>query len=815
MVTAEQAPAGLTTQEAQARLKTAGPNQIYNPSRITFLGIFLDELKEPMILLLIVTGVLYSILGNLGDALTIFAVIVLLVLAEVYTEYRAKSSIAALGEVAAVRARVRRDGAVAEIDALEVVPGDVLVLTEGTKVPADAKLAHGVGLAVDESALTGESVPVDKAGGDDLFAGTIVVSGEGEAEVTATGTRTRLGKIASQIEAIKPPKTSLQLAMASLAEKLAYVAIFFAIAIPFLGYLRGQDWRLMVMTGLALGFAIIPEELPIVITMVLGVGSYRLSKRNFLVKRLSASERIGETTVIVTDKTGTITEGKMSLVATLADKPAELLRTAALCLPELTLDPLDAEILRRARESGMTESPPAIVRERGLGGIHRSRAVIRKSETGYTLYKSGAPEEIFASCRFVPDAARADLDEQTHNGRRAIGIACKELTADAVGAEWDAVEQNMDYVGLLCFADPPRSGVRDTVATAARAGIRTMMVTGDHPATAAAIARQVGITDGRVVTGDELERLTDQQLRAEIEKVAVVARSTPELKYRIVQALQANHEVVAVTGDGINDVLALKGADVGIAMGKKGTDVAREAADVVLADDNYNTIAMGIFEGRALYDNLKKGTKYYLSIKLALVLIFLLPVIVGVAMPFAPIQIIILELFMDLAASLGFTAEPRQSDIYTRKPRDPKQPIFDNKAIVDVAIKALTLFAVVSGVYFYALAHTGTLVEAQTYAFASWIVGHICLAYVSRSDSQTILTIGPFTNHVMNVWTVAALATLFLGIYVPTLNSLLKLTAVPLPYLLLTMVVAAAVILLLELRKPRPVQVTSPAPSAN
>jgi Ca2+-transporting ATPase len=815
MLKVEEAQPGLTFQEARARLKTEGPNQIYKPYSVTFVDIFLEEIKEPMILLLLVTGVLYSILGNLGDALTIFVVIILLVFAEVFTEYRAKSSIAALEAVAAVKARVQRDGEVVDIDALDVVPGDLLVLTEGTKVPADARVEHGVDLTVDESALTGESAPVDKTRGDQLYAGTIVVSGEAEAQVTATGPQTRLGKVASQTQAIKPPKTALQRAMRSLSGTLAIVAIFLSVAIPFLGFLRGQDWRLMVLTGLALGFAVIPEELPIVITMVLGVGSYSLSKRNFLVKRLQAAERMGDTTVIVTDKTGTITEGQMKLVAVWPEDKAAVLRTAALCLPEFALTPLDREILQQARENGMSEALPAMVRERGLGAGRKSRAVIRQGAAGYTLYKSGAPEEVFASSRAVPAEAQAELDQQSRNGRRVIAVARKDLAASDVEADWDAIEQNMDLAGLISFEDPPRAGVRETIAQTARAGIRTMMVTGDHPATAAYIAQQVGITGSKVVTGDALDRLTDQQLQTEIENIAVVARSTPEQKYRIVKALQANHEVVAVTGDGINDVLALKGADVGIAMGKKGTDVARETAGVVLADDNFNTIAQGIFEGRALFDNLKKGTKYYLSIKLALVLIFLIPVLIGVPLPFAPIQIIILELFMDLAASAGFVAEPKEKNLYVRRPRDPQQPIFDRAAIGDVVVKALLLFAVVTGIYLYALAHTENVVQAQTYAFASWIVGHVMLAYVSRSDDETILAIGPFANRVMNLWALAAVTFLFLAVYVPRLNALVRLAAVPLPYLLLAMAVSAAVILLLEFRKRGPVNVSRTAPAVS
>ena len=359
----------------------------------------------------------------------------------------------------------------------------------------------------------------------------------------------------------------------------------------------------------------------------------------------------------------------------------------------------------------------------------------------------------------------------------------------------------MDFVGLISFEDSPRQGVKETIAKAAAAGIRTIMVTGDHPATAGSIANQVGIPSQKVMTSEEIDCLSDQQLSETVKTISVFARTTPENKYRIVKALQANHEIVAVTGDGINDVIALKGADIGIAMGKRGTDVAREAADVILADDNYNTITQGIFEGRALFDNLQKGMKYYLSIKLALILIFLVPIILNIPMPFSPIQIIILELFMDLAASAGFVAEPKEKNIYTRKPRDPQQNIFNTRVVVDMVIKSLFLFAVVTGIFLYAYNRSANIVEAQTFAFSAWIIGHVIMAYVSRSEKESILSVGLFSNRVMNLWAVAAFAFLLLGIYVPYVNNLIKLASISLLNIIKIFVLVTVVVLLLEIKK--------------
>jgi len=791
---------GLNSQEAKEQLQNYGPNEIYKPEPVRFWDIFLEEIQEPMMLLLIGTGILYSILGNLGDAITIFVVIILLVLSEVVTELRAKKAISALKEIASLKSMVKRDGRVVEINSIDIVPEDILVLTTGTKIAADGKITRAINLEVDESALTGESVAVEKTTGDDIFAGTIVTGGEGQAQVTITGQATRLGKIAAQTKDVKIPRTPLQLAMKSLAGKLAYVALFFAIIIPLVGVIEGRDWKIMIMTGLALAFAVIPEELPIVITMVLGLGSYNLSKNNLLIKKLRATESMANATVIVTDKTGTITEGKMKIVSVYPDRQENVVYKAALCLSEFALTPLDVEIANKAKETNPAPLPE-IVHERGLGNGHKTKAILRKQSDGYYLYKSGAPEEIFASCQQAPEDAKKELDQQTRAGRRVIGVASKKITDQEIQQPIISLETGMDFAGLISFEDSPRPGVKETIARAAAAGIRTIMVTGDHPATAASIANQVGIPSQKVMTSEEIDRLSDEQLSETVKTVSVFARTTPENKYRIVKALQANHEVVAVTGDGINDVIALKGADIGIAMGKRGTDVAREAADVILADDNYNTITQGIFEGRALFDNLQKGMKYYLSIKLALILIFLVPIILNIPMPFSPIQIIILELFMDLAASAGFVAEPKEKNIYTRKPRDPQQNIFNTRVVVDMVIKSLFLFAVVTGIFLYGYYRSANIVEAQTFAFSAWIIGHIVMAYVSRSEKESILSVGLFSNRVMNLWAVAAVAFLFVGIYVPYVNNLIKLASISLLSMLRIFVLVIVVVLLLEIKK--------------
>jgi Ca2+-transporting ATPase len=610
-----------------------------------------------------------------------------------------------------------------------------------------------------------------------------------------------MGAIAGQTKQIRPPRTALQRSTKSLANALVWVAAFFAITIPLIGWLRGGELRQMVLTGLALAFATIPEELPIVITMVLGLGSYRLSKRGFLIKNLHTAEALGTTTVIATDKTGTVTQGHLTIIDTWPDDEREVTRAALAAASAYSIEPIDVAVRETGLRLGLSQDPAGLVRERDVSAGRRTRATVRREGAAQLLSVSGAPEEVFAECVGVPSAARAWLDDRTRNGKRVVAIATRSLTADQAGASFADLEQHLELAGLIAFEDVPRPGVAETIATAARAGVRTIMITGDHPATAISVAGEVGIPAGGAMTGEEIDQLSDGSLRDAVTRTHVFSRSKPEDKYRIVEALQADHEVVAVTGDGINDVLALKAADIGIAMGVRGTDVAREAAAVVLADDDYNTIEDAIFEGRVLFDNLSKGMRFYLAIKTALILVFLLPVLAGIPLPFAPVQIIVLELFMDLAASAAFTTEPRERNVYTRKPRSPDRSVFDRPAVTDLLVKGGVLFVAVTGVYLYARGHTDTLVEAQTYAFAAWMVGHVTLAFVCRSDHEPLPAIGPFTNRVMNAWGAVALVFVLLAVYTPGLREAMKLMSVA-PLGLLTAAAAAmAVVLTLELRK--------------
>jgi len=805
---------GLTSAEASRRLLATGPNIIFKPSPIRFLDILWEEVREPMILLLLVVGVLYSLLGRPADAITIFVVILLLILAEVQSEFRAKRAVRRLSEIASPKAAVMRDGAVRRIEAAEVVPEDSLVLSTGTRIAADATVVTTVGLQVDESAITGESYPADKSPGDAVYASTVVVSGEALARVTTTGASTKIGALAQELKTVKPPRTPLQQMMRDLSGKLVWVAVFFSTVIPIIGAIRGEPLGTMVLTGLSLAFATIPEELPIIITMVLGIGSYRLSKQNFLVKRLAAAETMGAVSVIVTDKTGTLTEGRMKLTAVhTTHSEREAVADAMGAVSPLDDTPVDVAIRARAAELEIPADTRAIMRERELGVGSKTKAVLRDD----ALYVSGAPEEVFARCAHVPHDISAALETEAAQGNREVAVAMRRIgptsaAGDAQNAPWDHLERDMELVALLSFSDPPRPEVPQAIAQMKVAGVRTIMVTGDHPATAAAIAREVGILDdaasgarllgvgsnAAVATGTELDSMDDALLRERVATTAVFARATPEHKYRIVDALQHRDLVVAVTGDGVNDALALKGADVGIAMGMRGTDVAREAAGAVLADDNYATIEKAVFEGRVFYDNLRKGVKYYLSVKIALIAVFLLPALLGSPLPFSPVQIILLELFMDLAASAGFVAEPAEPDIRTRPPVAKSSGVFDGPQIRDLFVKGLLLFAAIMITSAFARARGVSGSQLRTLAFSAWMVGHVALAFVSRSDRVPLSRVGLFSNRVIDAWAVASAVVLLVGIYVPAIGERINLVKVPLPWLLATAAFAIGWLSLLE-----------------
>jgi Ca2+-transporting ATPase len=804
---------GLSNQEARERLERSGPNALSGEKKESFWEEFFEELREPMVLLLLVTGVLYAVWGELADAITIFVIILALNTIEVVNEQRSKKAIASLHKMAEPMAAVLRAGHYVTIPAEDVVPGDLLAMQAGHRVPADARLVESSGLAVDESALTGEAVPAEKEAEPRLesgtplaerrnmvYASTLVSRGKGTALAVSTGMQTEIGRIAGLARGIKEPRTPLQGMMDELSRTLVWIALGFSVLIPLAGiFLAGQPPKQMVLTGLSLAFATIPEEMPIIITMVLALGAFRLSKQHAIARRLKAVETLGAVTVIATDKTGTLTENRMEVSRfDPAEAGKHILETGILsndAVPDgdgFAGDPVDAALLQAAQKAGIdvkTErrAQPILDEFPFDNGRKRMSAVYMKDGENRSAVK-GAPEAVLARCtqqvkdgdvlQLTEEARQSILDEVARmaaDGLRVLAFAERRLPDKSSSQEM--AESELTFIGLAGLQDPPRPEARQAIATCQQAGVRAIMITGDHPLTARAIAQQVGL-DGRqeVITGPELDRLTDEELREVIQRASIFARSTPEHKLRIVQALQSQGERVAVTGDGVNDAPALSAADIGVAMGESGTDVAREAGDLVLTDDNFSTIVRAVEEGRLIYENLKKGVSYYLACKLALVSINLVPVLLLVPVPFAPVQIILMELFMDLMAAASFVAEKAEADLLKQKPRDPRAKFMDKEMTGSIASAAMGLFAAVTFVYLFTWYSTGDQTTSQTAAFFAWLSGHVLLAYNMRSERQPIVQMGLFSNRMMVIWAVTVAAFMLAVSLIPAARQLVKIT---------------------------------------
>jgi Ca2+-transporting ATPase len=835
---------GLAAADAAARLARRGPNELARPKAEPWWEEVVESLTEPLVLLLLAVAVLYFLLGSFGDALTILAVILLVSAIEVANESRAKRAIASLRALTAPVVPLVRDGQPRDVPARDLVPGDLLLLRSGERIPADVRLVEAVGLRVDESSLTGESIPVDKqadvvlpaetALGDRrnlAFTGTLVTAGHGRGLVVATGRDTELGRIAKLTETTREPRTPLQQQLRQLAGWLLWLALGFSVLIPLLAIVVAKrSSQEALLTGLTLAFATIPEELPILVTIVLGLGAYHLAKRHAIVKRLRAAETLGSVSAVGTDKTGTLTENRLRLTELVtadgnyavplpSDVPTvrRALEVAVLASEAQLVvvdgrrtavgDPTEIALFDTSEQAGVAvaavRAAVPILAVFPFDHVRQRMAVLYANETRRILALKGAPEVVLALCSALRvDGGRSPLGEDRRRallaaaermaarGLRVLAVAERELTPDDRADA--SAEVTLTFLGLLGLEDPPRPEVPDAVAALQRAGVRVLMLTGDHPATARAIAERVGIDAKRVVVGRELEASTDDDLRDVLETTSVFARISPEHKLRIVRALASDGRVVAVTGDGINDAPALREAAIGIAMGRTGTDVARETADLVLADDNFATVTVAVRDGRALFANLRKAVRYYLAAKVALIGVSLVAVLAGLATPFVPVQIIVMELFMDLGASTTFVAEPPEEDVMARPPRPPHHPFMDRAMQVGIFGGGVSLAVAVLVAFFWTLAHGADLAAAQTAAFAAWLVGHLVLAAHMRTEREPLARVGLLGNRNFLIWTIAVLALLAIGITVPFVGE--RLHVARLPSTSWGIVVAAAII---------------------
>jgi Ca2+-transporting ATPase len=777
---------GLSAAEAAARLREEGPNTIPGARRPGVARLALEVLREPMLLLLCAASAVYFVIGDVAEALILSASVIVVIAISVGQRARTERALEALRDLSSPRARVVRDGKQARIAGAEVVRGDLLILSEGDRVAADARLLEASDLMADESLLTGESLAVaknlsEKGQAGEVYSGTLIVRGHGRAEVLATGARSELGRIGRMLGGVEPEKTSLEIETGRIVGRVAAFAVGLSAVVALLYVLLRGGWVDSVLAGLTLAMAILPEEYPVVLTVFLALGAWRIARRDVLTRRMPAIEMLGAATVLCVDKTGTLTENRMAVKEVLAGEERAVLAHAALASELAPFDPMENAILAAAAERA-----PEAVEWRKAWRLDRDYALSegflavchawRDAAGRAVVAVKGAPETVIDACRLAPaegEALLAEARRAAERGMRVLGVA----SAPWPHADWPADPRVFPFVwlGFVALADPLRPAVPAAVAECRRAGIRVVMVTGDHAGTALAIAREAGIrTEGGVLTGAQLRSLPDAELAHAVRGIDVFARVLPEQKLRLVEALKSAGEIVAMTGDGVNDAPALGAAHIGIAMGGRGTDVAREAAALVLLRDEFGAIVDTVRLGRRIYDNLRNAMGYLLAVHVPIAGISFLPLALGGPIVLYPVHVVFLEFVIDPACSLVFEAESGEREAMLRPPRNPNEPLFSGSMLVaSLGLGAAALLAVVLS-YAWALRAGMAQDEMRALAFAAIVFGNLGLIFANRSRFESILATLARPNPALWWVTLAALAALALAVYLPPLAGVFR-----------------------------------------
>ncbi len=804
--------AGLAAEEAKRRLSTDGPNALATSQRRTGLRLAVGVVREPMFLLLLAAGALYIAFGDLREALTLLGFVVIVITITVVQEGRTERALEALRELSSPRAQVLRDGVVITLPARDLVRGDIVRVAEGDRVPADAALREGNALSVDESLLTGESVPVSKIadpdattipppGGDGtpaLFAGTVVVAGRGIAEVLATGPRSQLGRIGTSLRDIEKSRTPLQQEIGRLVRRLAIAAIGLSLALVVARIALGTGWRDGLLAGITLAMALLPEELPVVLTVFLALGAWRISRHGVLTRRVSAVETLGATHVLCTDKTGTLTENRMTIArlvtddvdlvvhdgdAALPEEVHALVEVGVLACPRDPFDPMEKAFWALARRTlGATEHlhPDwAPDREYPLRpGLLAVTHIWRASDDRRLVVATkGAPEAVFDLCHLPEEEAvrwRTRVTALARDGLRVLAVA--RSPEHPLASPDDPHDLAFQIVGLVGLADPLREDVPAAVEECRGAGIHVVMITGDHPDTARAIAAQAGIPAEHVLTGPELEELDDDQIADRLATCAIVARAVPTQKLRIIRALQRRDLVVGMTGDGVNDAPALRAADIGVAMGKRGTDVAREAADLVLVRDDFAAIVAAVRTGRRVYDNLRAAIGYIIAVHLPIAGLALLPAILGWPPVLGPAHVLLLELIIDPACSIVFEVEPEGDGVMQRPPRSRRAHVFDARAVAWSIVQGLVVLAATVATVAWARRDGLSDGAVRAVGFVALVAGNLATLIASRSTRAPFWTTLRRRNRVLPLLVAGASLAVVLILAVPAVRGLFALS---------------------------------------
>ena len=821
---------GLAREEALARLEQGGYNELPSAKPRRLSAIAWEVVREPMFLLLIGASTIYLVLGDIREALVLFASVFVVMGITFYQERKTERALEALRELASPRAQVWRDGEWQFVPGREVVVGDLVRVKEGDRVPADAALLRSSNLMADESLLTGESVPVRKRasegepaaarpGGDDLpyvFSGTLLTQGQGLARVVATGMHTEIGKIGKALQTLVPELSLIQRETRRAVLVFAVIGMGLCVLVTVLyGLMRG-DWLNGLLAGITLAMANLPEEFPVVLTVFLALGAWRISQHGVLTRRAPAIETLGSTTVLCVDKTGTLTQNRMEVRRLwVLGKELDLQAGEDTFLPELVefsvlaserepFDPMEKAYHRLAQEHapGAVETVGAwtLAHSYPLSPAQLSVAHVWQlhGSDGYVVAAKGAPEAIAELCA-LDGTQRAAIHTQVvrmaGDGLRVLAVARGTLSPTHENTcPWPSSqsELRLQFVGLTGLADPIRPTVPAALRECYAAGIRTVMITGDYPVTAVAIARQIGLADPEtVVTGPELDAMTDAQLRERVAQDNVFARVVPEQKLRLVQALKANGEIVAMTGDGVNDAPALKAAHIGVAMGKRGSDVAREAASLVLLDDDFTSLVEAVKLGRRIFDNIQKAMGYILAVHVPTAGMALLPLLFGWPLVFYPVHIVFLEFVIDPACSIAFEAEPPEHDVMRRPPRSATARLFNGWIIATSVLQGVSVLVAVALLYALVLEAGTSEPQARAIAFAAIVFGNVGLILATRSRQATLLETLRRPNPAL--WWIVGLALLglALALYVEPMQKIFRFAA-PSGYQLLLSVAAAA-----------------------
>jgi P-type Ca2+ transporter type 2C len=801
---------GLSDAEAAVRLRSEGSNELPRAEERTLLRTALEVCREPMLQLLLAAGAIYLVLGDLSEALMLLASAIATVGITIVQERRTEKVLAALRDLTSPRALVIRGGERKRIAGREVVRGDILVLGEGDRVPADARLATSNALEVDEALLTGESAPVRKRaaagapppprpGGDDMpfvFSGTLVVRGHGVGEVIATGARSEIGKIGKALGSIQSEATPLHSQIRRVVRIFAAFGLGLCLVVALLyGATRGS-WLDAGLAGITLAMSMLPEEFPLVLAVFMVMGAWRISRAHVLTRRAAAIETLGAATVLCSDKTGTLTQNRMSVAALsvagstwsaserqLPEAFHRIVEFAVLASVVEPVDPMERAIHAFAATHlvGTEHTHPrwSLIREYALDPDLLAMSHVWKATADgrHVIAAKGAPEAIADLCH-LPTLQRAEVHRATVSmagrGIRVLGVASSSFTPTASG-EWPASQHDFDFVfiGLVGLADPLRQGVAEAVALCRDAGIKVAMITGDYPATALAIAGAAGIdTAGGAIGGDEIAAMSDDELRRRVSEARIFARILPEQKLRIVTAFKDNGEIVAMTGDGVNDAPALKAAHIGIAMGGRGTDVAREAAALVLLDDDFASIVAAVRLGRRIYDNLQKAMSFLLAVHVPIAGLALLPLLLGWPILFSPVHVAFLELVIDPVCTIVFEAESEEAGLMRRRPRDPRAPLFSPRLVLGSLAQGALVLAAVMALYGGALGRGLPEGEARALAFTTLVLGNFALILFTRSSSISLAAALLRPNPAL--WGVFAVASalLALAVFVPTIRGL-------------------------------------------